>query len=131
MTLIFCVDERYGIAFNGRRQSRDAAVCDDIVTSLGDTPLETSRYSSSLFKGLADVTANDEPSGEGAYFCELRDPTPLARSANTLIIYKWNRIYPSDVRCTLSPEQLGFALCESYDIIGRSHEKITKEIYKK
>ena len=51
MTLIFCVDERGGIEFNGRRQSRDAAVCEDIISSLGGK-IEMSEYSAPLFAGF-------------------------------------------------------------------------------
>ena len=131
MTLIFCIDERCGIAFNGRRQSRDAAVCEDIVLALEGLHIEMSKYSSALFEGLTDITVTDTPSGDNAYFCELCDPTPLAHRADTLIIYKWNRIYPSDVKFTKAPASLGFTLCESTDIVGHSHERITKEIYRK
>ena len=131
MTLIFCIDERCGIAFNGRRQSRDAAVCEDIVRSLNGTRLETSAYSASLFDGLTSITVVDSPSEDGTYFCELCAPEPFIVRADTIILYKWNRIYPSDVKFTSSLSHLGFTLCESVDISGHSHEKITKEIYRK
>lgn len=131
MTLIFCIDERCGIAFNGRRQSRDTAVCEDILRSINGTRLETSAYSAPLFYEMADVAIVDSPSDVGAYFCELCDPEPLIGRSDTVILYKWNRIYPSDVKFTVSLSHLGFTLCESVDISGRSHEKITKEIYRK
>ena len=130
MTLIFCVDERGGIAFNGRRQSRDAAVCEDIISSLGGK-IEMSEYSAPLFAGFNGVCITDEPSKDAVYFCELCDPEPLIEKSSAIILYKWNRIYPSDVRFTKSPTALGFSLCESVDIAGHSHNKITKEIYRK
>ena len=44
MNLIICVDNKNGIMFNGRRQSRDRAVCEDILDMSGEHLLYTSEY---------------------------------------------------------------------------------------
>ena len=48
----------------------------------------------------------------------------------TLVIYRWNELYPSDVKFDLDVVAAGFKLVESYDFKGSSHDRITKEIYK-
>ena len=54
MNLIICVDNKNGIMFNGRRQSRDRAVCEDILDMTGEHLLYTSEYSFALFEKYAD-----------------------------------------------------------------------------
>ena len=51
----------------------------------------------------------------------------LLSSAEKLIVYRWNRIYPSDVKAELS----GWQKVSEDDFIGSSHDKITEEIYEK
>jgi len=42
------------------------------------------------------------------------------------IIYRWNRVYPTDVSVEIGTE---WKLTETEEFPGFSHEKITKEIY--
>ena len=58
--------------------------------------------------------------------------TPLPQNLDEveeLILYRWNRLYPSDVYFTLDTS--AFTLQETTEFVGSSHEKITKEILKK
>ena len=125
MTLFICVDDGLGLAFNGRRQSRDSIVCADILNSCGE--LTVSSYSAPLFDG-AKVRVDDKLGGE-AVFAEREDAAELAGKAEKLVIYNWNRRYPADVRLPQRAEELGFSLAERAEFAGSSHEKIVKEIY--
>ena len=49
MTLYVCVDDKLGMAFMGRRQSRDRAVYEDIALRCGDAPLYMDARSQALF----------------------------------------------------------------------------------
>ena len=54
MTVILCLDDRCGMAFNNRRQSRDKAVINDILTHLNGE-----RLIISPLNVLASLTARD------------------------------------------------------------------------
>ncbi len=130
MTLIFCLDEMCGIAFGGRRQSRDRELCADILKSAEGKCLCMSEYSAGLFSDERIVISESPSSSEQElYFLELRDPTPYLELAKGVTVYRWNRHYPSDIVFRGELEELGFKLSESHDFKGFSHDKITKEIY--
>ena len=63
-------------------------------------------------------------------FCFIEDESiiPYQEKIKELIVYKWNRVYPADVEFEMPA---GFALQSSMDFAGYSHEKITKEIYRR
>ena len=131
MTLIFCLDEERGIAFGGRRQSRDRELTADILKDYSGMRLAMSAYSAKLFDGN-DVLVSDSPSADfDAYFLELKSPRDALPLADKVVIYNWNRLYPSDVRFSADMSTLGFKLIKTQDIVGYSHEKITKEIYER
>ena len=89
-----------------------------------------SEYSAKLFVG-ENISLKSSPSTakDEVYFLELRDPTEYIGLAECVIVYHWNRHYPSDVVFRGNLGELGFTLAESCDIRGFSHEKITKETY--
>ena len=117
MTVFVCIDDTMGMAFNGRRQSRDSAVVEDILATCGGVPQMDAR-SEKLFGQGGKV--------EGAYFMEFSYEEARLAAAETLVVYRWNRAYPADVKFTV-PQ--GFSLKESRDFAGSSHEKITREEY--
>ena len=56
MTLAFCVDDRGGLSFNRRRQSRDRAVSADLLSQAGDrksTRLNSSHHTKSRMPSSA------------------------------------------------------------------------------
>ena len=134
MKLIVCLSDGGGMMFNHRRQSRDRVLIADMIRHVDKTPLWVSPYSAPLFGEEADtlhVASNPiESAGEDDY-CFVED-TPLPQKldgVSELIIYRWNRLYPADVRfdCDTS----SFFLAESGEFVGSSHDNITKEIWKK
>lgn len=136
MKLVFCVDENGGVAFNNRRQSRDKAVINDLISISGEDTVYADAYSAKLFPGgFERLTVTNDPAGEagesGFCFIERRAVSDIAAKAEGLVIYRWNRTYPSDVKFDIDPVSLGFHLYDNYDVKGNSHDKITVEIYKK
>ena len=133
MNLIICIDNKNGIMFNGRRQSRDRAVCEDILDMTGEQLLYTSRYSFALFEEYADsrVICSNSPvlsAGEGDYcFAEDMDMSDAAAKADALVIYCWNKTYPADRYFDVDTEL--FRLVSETEFKGSSHEKITKRMY--
>lgn len=129
MTLYICLDDRNGLKFNKRRQSRDAALLEDIRNQLtGNLLIES--FSEKLIQEteipyvLPPETAED-------YFAEDIPSEELLNQTEKIVIYRWNRHYPSDVRWNPDLSAMGFSLAEATEFPGTSHEKITREVYKK
>ena len=134
MKLIVCLSDDGGMMFNHRRQSRDRVLIADMMQHTQSIPLWVSPYSAPLFPAdcpsLRVVPNPIEAAGEDDY-CFVED-TPLPQSladAKELIIYRWNRLYPSDVFFTCDTS--AFTLARSDEFVGSSHDNITKEIWKK
>ena len=136
MTVFLCTDDRGGMLFNKRRQSRDSAVIADIAKSVKDSILYISDFSETLFSE-SDVSVISVPDplssakDNGCVFVENLHIADYLAQIDTLVIYRWNKKYPYDFSLDVVPQECGFSLCESCDFEGTSHEKITKETYKK
>ncbi len=126
MLLIACVDDKMGMAFNGRRQSRDSVVCEDIVKETQGRTVGMDERSRRLFEGM-DIAIADDPQNAECYFLEFSAPSEFSRKPEHIILYRWNRHYPSDVKFDLPMD--GYKLTDSAEFAGSSHEKITKEVY--
>lgn len=130
MILIACVDERMGMAFNRRRQSRDKAVYADIAAA--NTRIWLSPRSSMLFEGFdADICA-DEDFAQKAFsgefcFVEFAPPAKFESRVEKIILYHWNRSYPADTKFDIPLDS--WLLESTVEFPGSSHEKITKEVY--
>ena len=116
MTLILCVDDRGGLSFNGRRQSQDRRVREDLLTLAAG---------GALWMDPAARAAE----GDGLCLLELQDPEAALERADRLVLYRWGRHYPADRRLDLPPA--GWRLEGQTEFPGRSHDMITKEIYVK
>ena len=130
MTVSFCLDDRGGMLFNKRRLSRDAAQLADLAA---EGPLTIDAFSEKLLisAGIPYVLAGEELPENALFFNEVRRPEALLPLADRLVLYRWNRHYPSDVRWEGQPSDFGFVLRETTEFPGKSHEKITKEVYVK
>lgn len=130
------MDERGGMLFNHRRQSRDRAVTEDIVASLGNKTLYMAPMSESLFRDTDAHCVSEEDflqhAGKGEVcFVEDRHLTEFVDRIEQVTVYDWNRHYPADFTFDLSLAELGFRLVQTDEFAGFSHETITKEIYQK
>ena len=134
MTVYICIDKRGGMLFNNRRQSRDSAVIDDILAS-AEGKLFISDFSKKLLfdkKGIKCKKNPLEDSRAGDHvFCENLPLKDCVDKIGRLVIYNWNRLYPSDVKLDIDPTACSFILKSRTEFVGTSHEKITKEIYEK
>lgn len=130
MTVVLCVDDDFGLTFFGKRQSSDCVLTEKI---LQNENLVISSFSLKLFEG-ENVRVDDDflkNAGENdVCFAENEDITPYLPKINKIVLYKWNRKYPSDKK--LDKTVLNdFKLLSSEDFMGHSHEKITQEIYER
>ena len=129
MTLYICLDDRNGLQFNKRRQSRDSAVLEDIRSHLaGNLLIEA--FSEKLIRE-ADIPCVLPPETAEDYFAETIPSAEILEKTEKLVIYRWNRHYPSDVRWEPDLAALGFVLQETTEFPGTSHEKITREVYER
>ena len=131
MNLIICLDDKNGMMFNGRRQSRDSVLCERLLSIFGDK-LYMSPYSAKLFPSGSPITVCDFVAcaeKDGFFFAEDTDFS--LDSAEKIVIYRWNRHYPSDKIFTLDLDALGYTLVSSTDFSGSSHPVITEQIFQK
>ena len=133
MHVIVCLDDRNGMLFHHRRQSRDRAVVADIMQHLGKETLYLRPFSLPLFQGWELNLVVDEQAlghaGPGSFcFVEGKPLKPWEPRIERLILYRWNRRYPGDTYFDLSLE-FPWRLESQWDFPGYSHKKITKEIY--
>lgn len=132
MIAVICVDDNNGMLFNNRRQSRDMLLIEDLIKYANSNKILINEFSKSLFADyehnilisdtfLSDANEND------ICFVENVDLTNFKDKINTLIIYKWNRVYPADFHFNLNLSS--YKLIETKDFKGNSHDKITRETY--
>ena len=134
MKVIVCVDDGLGMAFNRRRQSRDRVLCEDLVKDLDGETRAIAPDSLTLFDGTeAKLLVCDAPLSSSAKVAFVENPPllPYKYEIDEMVIYRWNRKYPADRYLDLLPMEHGFSLTERREFCGSSHEKITKEVYRK
>ena len=131
MKAIVCLDDRNGMCFNHRRQSKDRKLIADIVSRANGEAIWMNDYSAPLFcDGVATHVSEQfltEAPPAAWCFVENQPLAPVKEHIDTLIVYRWNRHYPSDLYLDLNLEE--GSLVASEDFEGYSHEKITREEY--
>ncbi len=130
MKIAICIDDRNGRSFNKRRQSRDRKLIEDLAAYVNEGRIFMNSYSAPLFADFADkIEVRDdflEAAGENdVCFVETTDITPYADRIDHIILYRWNRHYPSDKKLELDLSQ--YTLVSSCEFAGSSHENITRE----
>ncbi len=131
MTLIFCVDDNFGLMFNKRRQSRDSAVLDDIKNCFAGEKILISEYSEKLFNeaGVDYIVCESFQNQDGIYFIEDKYSPDLLSLANEVILYHWGKVYPADTKFDIELLGADFTLAEQSVFKGTSHNEIKKEVY--
>ena len=130
MILAACVDEAMGLRFNGRRQSRDRAVLEELIAMANGT-LRISPASEKLLAERSVYAGSDYLSQAGPgelCFCEDDEYLHYADRIESIILFQWNRSYPADLWLTFPGK---WTMTESRELTGTSHEKITVEVYRK
>lgn len=133
MKVIVCIDDNGGMLFNKRRQSRDRKVLEDIAGM--NQQIRIHSFSEKLFaesERAVSYLVDDEflsNAGVGEYcFVEHLSLAPYLDKIEEVIVYHWNRKYPTDFRLDLPYKTWKKQSKEEF--AGYSHEKITKERYK-
>lgn len=135
MTVIVCVDDKMGVLFNCRRQSKDRILRERILELSKNTLLWMSPYSQKQFEdndaNNICVADNFMIAADNDSFCfsEGTALSPCLEKIDRIILYKWNRVYPSDE--TFDVDLSNWSLQSTFEFQGRSHEKITEEVYVK
>jgi len=135
MIVIICVDDDMGIMFNKRRQSQDRVLRERIISMASGKKLWLNCYSEKQFEQeyLSCITATDkflDEAAKGDYcFVENDDILPYERSIEKIILFRWNRRYPSDLKFSYPLAVNGWKLISATNFAGSSHEKITEEVY--
>ena len=130
MIIAACVEDRDGMRFNGRRLSRDRAQTADLLALCGGA-LRAAPCSADLFAGQPGVLLSGDfldRAGPGEVcFVEDRPVGGLADRVEAVVLYRWNRAYPFDMKLDL--DLTDFLLEERTEFPGSSHKTITREYY--
>ncbi|MCR5718894.1 MAG: hypothetical protein K6F80_07660 [Oscillospiraceae bacterium] len=139
MVLFVCADPENGVAFNSRRQTSDTAVYADLCAfaesnRCGITMTEYSRKAVARYLtkfqplGLQHPIFTEEPQG---FFSELQDCGDFMsiEEYSEVVLYRWDHVYPADTYLQLDLHSL--CKIDEQVLSGSSHEKITKETYRK
>ena len=146
MKVIVCVDDGNGMIFNKRRQSQDRVLRDDVQKMTSGQKLWMNAYSARQFQegsqtgenvtGVSEtaalIVAEDflRQAGENDFcFVENEKLLPYSDRIKEVVLYRWNRSYPGDFHQALDLHQ--WRQVQTTEFAGYSHEKITKEIYRK
>ena len=133
MYVIVPVDNRMGMGFHGRRQSRDRVLNTYLLKLSQGKKLWMAPCSSALFQGASDIVISgdflSQAGPEDLCFVEDRPLLPFRDQIRGIVLCKWNRDYPGDFFLDLDPK--GWQLRHQEEFPGSSHEKLTIEVYLK
>ena len=133
MKLIFCIDDKKGMMFFGKRQSQDSVLREWIINHTAESNLWLSTYSAKQFSDQTNFVVDDNYIANATVgdFCFIEDKGYSLDNVSEIILCKWNRKYQADKVFDIDLKANGFKKVSSEDIKGSSHDKITIETYKK
>lgn len=132
MVVLVSLDEANGMSFNRRRQSSDRAVIEQAI-SLSGGKLSILPRSKALFAGYDGVTVVESVADipvDGWFFAEDADSLSRCTKPERLFVFRWHRAYPHDRRFPWAEELTEEKLSERIELVGHSHERITREEYR-
>lgn len=135
MIIILAVDDKGGMLFNRRRQSQDHELRKRILEITHGKSLWMNHYSEKQFstENTSSLKIDDDfltKAGVGEYcFVESNSVLPHIKKIEKIILFKWNRRYPSDFYFDIDLSDSKWTLETTNEFQGLSHEKITEEIY--
>lgn len=129
MILALCADDRLGMSFGGRRQSKDSSVRRRLLELSGGS-LRMSDYSARQFEEPVYHGPDYLSGAENSDWCfvENSDYEDHAEKIEKIFLFRWNRHYPADAHFQFPGK---WVLVRAEDFPGSSHEKITMEVYEK
>ena len=135
LNIIVCVDDGMGMIFNKRRVSRDEAVIKKIIEIADNKRIWMNQYSYPLFESIKadNIVAEDlfaeKASNDEYCFIENISAADYENKIDKIILFRWNRSYPSDMKFDI--DLSGWKLNSSEEFAGNSHECVTMEVYSK
>lgn len=130
MIPVVCIDNEGGMLFGGKRQSRDRVLIADVFSLAGEGKVYASDFSKVIFEGTDCIIDKEylKKAGDNDYcFVEKDDLSKF--DFDCIVVYHWNRDYPADKYLNVDLNQ--FKLESVYEFEGYSHDKITREVYRK
>ncbi len=141
MIVFIALDDNNGMMFNNRRQSQDRIIRQHMLDDCRNSTLWIAEYSKKLFLSEDDTSLPDNlivdddflnKAGIDDYcFVENRPLKAYIDKIHTLVIFKWNRIYPADLHFDSSILNNGWNKIFTTEFVGSSHDLITKEVWKR
>ncbi len=133
ITVAVCIDDKGGMMFNKRRQSRDRVLIADLC-EFATEKIYINEFSQLLFEDHADkIVVVDDPLSDcpdgGICFVENIPLLPFEDDISELLVYKWNCAYPRDMKLDLSLAD--FRVLRRKEFEGSSHDKITRLLMKR
>lgn len=134
MKVIVCVDDRLGTEFNRRPLARDRELMRDLMLLVGRERLWMEPRFLPLLPEEARkrVFLHSDPlsaAAPGDYVFSAGKPLQGHEDGiEELILYRWNRLYPSDRKLDLNPD--AWRQVQEVSFAGSSHSRITRETYK-
>ena len=134
MKIITCVDDHMGMLFNQRRQSQDCVLRENLLELVGENRLRMNAYSAKQFDEAVNerllISDNflEEATQEDYCFVETIAIEDYEEQIQELILYHWNRSYPSDLKFNLTLDE-NWELIHTIEFKGNSHDLIRREPY--
>lgn len=134
MKVIVMLDDANGMMFNKRRQSQDSVLRKDILSDSKDVTLWMNEYSSAQFtEDSANISVSEDFLSKASdidyCFVENIHLSSYIEKVNEIVVYRWNRMYPSDFKFDIQLEEPMWSMVSTIDFVGSSHDKITKEVW--
>jgi hypothetical protein len=133
MKIAICLDDKNGMLFGGRRQTKDQYLRQQLLELAQPNALWMNGFSAKQFDATDAIRVTEDflelaPQDHWC-FVENTDVLPYKDKIRYIAIYRWNRLYPSDVKFPVE------VFCDSWRLVstrtfpGHSHDEITEEIY--
>ena len=100
MNIIVCLEDKNGMMFNKRRLSQDVAIREDLPVC----------------------------DSENLQFIEDKQLGNFESEIDKMIVYYWNRRYPSDLKFDIDFSNGKWEIVSEEEFEGNSHDKITKKV---
>lgn len=133
MILCVAVDDKMGMTFNRRRQSKDALLRKKLLEISKGHRLYMNNYSAKQFENVSDynIVVDDEmldkACDEDFCFVENLPLKGYEQLINKMFIFRWNRLYPADMFFDISLDDNNWILDSAIEFEGNSHKNITME----
>lgn len=134
MNIIVCLEDKNGMMFNKRRLSQDVAIREDIYKNMDGKSLIMNDYSYKMFSKdepkIDIIVREDLPvcDKENLQFIEDKQLGNFESEIDKIIVYYWNRRYPSDLKFDIDFSNGKWEIVSEKEFEGNSHDKITKKI---